>query len=118
MNHHQDPVRNLLARVQRELPDELHDPHIDEDAMKTDIADTVDATLGAIVRQAGAELFRLEFGTLMMRHPESLDTRFYHDEEDALGQLRGAKPLKRRLIKRRPTSGKSPEGADLPFPDD
>jgi hypothetical protein len=86
--------------------------------MKTDITDTVDATLGAIVRQAGAKLFRLEFGTLMMRHLESFDTRFFHDEEDALGQLRDGKRPKRRLIKRRPTSEKSPEGEELPFPDD
>ena len=57
-----------------------------------DITDEVDADLCAIVLQSGARLYRLEASTLMLRHPDTLDSRFFLDEADALGQLRDGKP--------------------------
>jgi hypothetical protein len=68
----------------------------------TDDADT-DAELRAIVRNMGARIFRCELGTWMVRHPETLTTQFFLDQEDALGQLRDGKPPK--AIKRKPTPG-------------
>jgi hypothetical protein len=56
--------------------------------MKTDITDRVGADLREIAERRVARIYRLSAGTLMIRNPTTLDTRFFHDEGDALGQLR------------------------------
>jgi hypothetical protein len=64
--------------------------------IKTDIIQSISAELRAEVLKCGAGLFRLERGTLMLRHPETLDTAFFADEADAIGQLLHGLPAKRR----------------------
>ena len=69
--------------------------------MKTDITDSIGADLCEEARRLGARVYRLERGTLMVRHPENLTTQFFFDEEDALGVLRDGKPPKRRDLEMR-----------------
>jgi hypothetical protein len=61
-----------------------------------DITDAAGALLRAEVLRRGARLHRLEAGTLMVRHPDSLDTQFFLDEADALTVLTNVGPPKRR----------------------
>jgi hypothetical protein len=61
-----------------------------------DITDATSAALCKEVLHRGARLYRLEAGTLMVRHPDSLDTQFFLDEEDALTVLTNAGAPKRR----------------------
>jgi hypothetical protein len=63
--------------------------------IKTDIIQCVSAELRAEVLKRGARLFELERGTLMLRHPETLDTAFFADEADTIEQLLHGKPPKR-----------------------
>jgi hypothetical protein len=62
----------------------------------TDITNSSGLELRAEVLRRGARLWRLEVGTLMMRNPDTLETQFFLDEEDALGQFAGKPPKRRR----------------------
>jgi hypothetical protein len=64
---------------------------------KIDITNKVSPELRAHIDRLGARIYRLELGTLMVRNPDTLDTRFFLNEEDALGQLdlSGASPKRR-----------------------
>jgi|HubBroStandDraft_4_1064222.scaffolds.fasta_scaffold1193528_2 hypothetical protein len=64
---------------------------------KVDITDAVAPELRDAVLKRDAKIWRLELGTVMVRHPASLDTRFFLDEADAAEQLlRGNPPMRRR----------------------
>jgi hypothetical protein len=66
--------------------------------MKTDITDRIGADLRKEAESRGARIYRLEAGTLMLRNPETLASQFFHDEADALGQLRDGKPPRARKL--------------------
>jgi hypothetical protein len=64
-----------------------------------DITDEACPALRKQLKRRGMRLYRLEKGTLMARHTVGLDTNFFFDEEDAVGQWCEGKPPKRRDLK-------------------